>query len=139
MSLWQNVETTSGFGAGLPWLMALFCVVSASLAYFLPMHRMRVRAALILFALSFIGLLITARLPYDPANETLGHQWGSIVSIFLISAAVVTLADLVIFDVCLLPIGLRPPAILSDLILAVAYVATALFTLSHHRVPVTGI
>jgi small-conductance mechanosensitive channel/CRP-like cAMP-binding protein len=139
MSLWQNVETTSGFGAGLVWLMALFFVISTLLAAFLPMHRTRIRAALILFLLSFIGLLITATLPNEPGNEPAAHQWWSIASVFLISAAVVTLADLLIFDVCLSPIGLRPPAILSDLMLAVAYVATALFTLSHHHVPVNGI
>jgi small-conductance mechanosensitive channel/CRP-like cAMP-binding protein len=137
MSFWQNLENQSGAGRGFPWLLVAFCAATVLLTITLPRHRLRVRVSVFLFGLSFLGLLALSQI--NPAERQVLYQWVSISSHFAMSVAVITLADLLVFDILLASIGLDPPAILSDLILAFAYLAAALFILSHHDVNVSGI
>jgi small-conductance mechanosensitive channel/CRP-like cAMP-binding protein len=141
MSLWSNLETQSGLGSGLVWMIVGFCVVSVALYFALPVHRTRVRAGAILFFLFIFGLMV---FPLVPAGTIAGQQsvsqkWVEILSSFALGAAMVTMADLIIIDIILSAVRMRPPHILSDIVLAIAYITTAFFILSHHDVPVYGI
>jgi small-conductance mechanosensitive channel/CRP-like cAMP-binding protein len=138
MWLWENLKETSGLGGGLLWLCLIFCAAAILLATALPLDRTRVRAAVTLYILSIVGLFVATILPGDH-SQNIYYLWTRIISLFLMSVAIVTVAGVVVFDIFLLWLGLRPAAILCDLILAVSYIAAALLLLSHVGVNVSGI
>jgi small-conductance mechanosensitive channel/CRP-like cAMP-binding protein len=150
--LFGNLEDVSGYGSGLPWAVVGFLLIAAALFVKLPKDRRRIRASVMLFALSAVGLVIAAAL--KPVAEAAQHAAGAdttpaIVSAFkwiqgtgliLHSLAVVTLASIIIFDLLLRAVHLEPPGILRDLLLAVAYALSAVFVLkSLEKVDITGL
>src|SRR5580700_4108064 len=126
IALWQKLADASGFGDGFAWFLLLFFAAVVGLWFALPVHRQRLKATLVLFVLYLLGLiLLTQFFPASAASQANAEtqatdKWLSILSFYSLSAAVVTLADLILSDIALAAIHLRPPAILSDLILAIA-------------------
>ena len=57
MSFWQNVQTGAGMGAAFIWVTLAFLVLALLLFAMVQPARMRVRTSVLLFALSFCGLL----------------------------------------------------------------------------------
>src|ERR1700722_19162956 len=139
MWLWQNLEQTSGLGAGLIWLVAIFCAAAALVAVSLPLDRTRVRASVTLFVISFLGLTVASIIPGNHDKENVYYTWCCILSLFSLSVALVTLAGVFFFDVFLNPLSLEPPAIVCDILLAFSYIGAALLLLSHVGVNVSGI
>jgi len=145
MSFWQTLETTSRLGVDLTWITVAFAVISLILTWALPNDRTRVRAAVALFLVAMIALLFASWLPENfrdatgKLQEAFAHRWTRAAALFCISAAMVTVAGVLIFDVILTSIRLKPPAILCDILLACAYIATALLVLSNIGVDVSGI
>ncbi|MDQ3917431.1 MAG: hypothetical protein M3348_03065, partial [Acidobacteriota bacterium] len=68
MNFWRNMQAASGTGAFL-WVALGFVVLAAALFYFKPASRARIRAAVVLFALAYAGLLAAALLLSYGADE----------------------------------------------------------------------
>src|SRR5205814_7697525 len=105
-----------------------------------PLERMRIRAALLLFVLSLIGLVAVATL----ASRGVGtasrlYLWFDWASLFCLWIAFVNVASVLLFDVLLSSLRLSPPRILRDLLLAIAYVIVGITLLSIPHVDITGI
>src|SRR5437763_2042227 len=105
-----------------------------------PLERLRIRAALLLFVLSLIGLVAVATLASRgvPTDSRL-YLWFDWASLFCLWIAFVNVASVLIFDVLLGGLRLNPPRILRDLLLAIAYVIVGITLLSIPHVDITGI
>jgi small-conductance mechanosensitive channel len=139
MGLLNGLEHTTGLSPGLLGLMLIFCAAAAVLAFILPMDRTKVRAAVTLFLLSVIGLLIASTLPGASDGTNVYYKWTRIISLFLLSIAIVTLGGIIVFDILLTALGAKPAVILCELILAISYIAAALLLLTHAGVEVSGV
>jgi small-conductance mechanosensitive channel/CRP-like cAMP-binding protein len=143
MALWHRLEIASELGDGLGWLILIFCIAALLLARVLPLDRTRLRAAVSLFVLAMAGLTVASILPGGPheiiTQGNLTYRWICIGSIFSLIAAIVTVAGVIIFDIVLKPLGLRPPPILCDLLLAFSYITVAFVVLGHGGVPTENI
>lgn len=127
-------------GTTLLWLTLGFLVLSAVLFATLETARLRVRTAVLLFALSFCGLLFAGLLLTSGVSPLSGSfrwmRWGSLM---VQRFAVVNLASVLVFDVVLNAVRLKPPRILRDLLVALAYIIVAITLLSSSGVDVSGI
>src|SRR4029079_6952277 len=140
MTFWQEVQQASGMGTVFVWAVVIFVVIAVSLLVFQPAERMRLRSALILFAISLVGLFVVAIL----ATEGVSHDarlylWFRWASLFCLWIAVLNVAGVVVFEVFLKTLRLRPTRIMRDLLVAVAYVVVGISLLSIIKVDVTGI
>src|SRR5258708_34435154 len=131
MSFWQQVQTASGLGGALVWIVLLFIAGAFTLSAIRPFARQRIRNGLFLFLLSFAGLLIVGVLKQKgvgPTNSS--YRWLHWAARLCQVLAFVNLASILIFEVILEPLRLRPPRLLRDLLLALAYVVAAITLLS---------
>lgn len=140
MSFWQTVQTTSGINGLLLWGVIGFVLIAFLLFNFAATERKRIRAAMFLFVLSFIGLLAASAIVYfgtSPENFSYrAIRWGAL---FLASIAVINLAGVLFFAIFLKTLRIHVPLILRDLILAVAYIITAITLLSRNGVDLASI
>ncbi|MCU1268011.1 MAG: Potassium efflux system KefA protein [Acidobacteria bacterium] len=113
------------------WVVVGFLVGALILSALKPSERPRIRNGIFLFTLSLLGLLVVASLgrygalPSSPAYRWL--QWASLLFEWF---AFVNLGSIFVFEVILDPLRLKPPRIMRDLLLAFAYVVTAITLLS---------
>lgn len=131
----------AGVGGAFHWLALGFVVVALVLAALVPTERRRIRVALHLFLLSVVGLLIAATLIYygfDPATST-AYRWVRWAALFILCVASVNLSSVIVFEVLLGAVKLKPPRILRDLLIAFAYIVVAITLLSRSGVDLTGI
>lgn len=94
-----------------------------------------------LFLLSVVGLFIAASLLYygfDPATNT-AYRWVCWAALFTLYVSIVNLTSVIVFDVLLGAVSLKPPRILRDLLIAFAYIVVAITLLSRSGVDLTGI
>jgi small-conductance mechanosensitive channel/CRP-like cAMP-binding protein len=145
MNFWRNIQAASGTGAFL-WVALGFVVLAAALFYFKPAARARIRAAAVLFALAYIGLLAAAAmLSYGGDKMAAGppawavYLWLSWGAILLEWLAVINISSVLVFDVALEAVRLRPPRIMRDLLVALAYVVTGVALLASAGFNPTGI
>jgi hypothetical protein len=126
MSFWQNVQAAAGMAGAFHWVALGFILAACIFFVFVPAERTRVQSSLLLFGLSFIGLLASGTLlssgitPNNFAYRCL--QW---VSLFTESTAIIILASVFVFAVVLNGINLNPLRIVRDLLLAFAYIIVA--------------
>ncbi|MGB7921994.1 MAG: mechanosensitive ion channel family protein [Pyrinomonadaceae bacterium] len=140
MSFWQNLQMTAGMGGAFYWVAICFVVAAFVLFGLVPAERMRIRTAVLLFALSFAGLLMAgALLSYGISPESTVYRWTKWASRFIESIAIINLASVLLFDVVLDAVRLKPPRILRDLLIAFSYIVVALTLLSRSGVDLTGI
>src|SRR2546423_429860 len=140
MHFWQIVEATAGAGGSLYWLMLAFIFVAVVLFTLAPAERNSVRAAVLLLALSFAGLLgASAIIYFGGSGESFGFRFLRFVSLFLVSVSTINLTTVFIFAVLLRPLRLTPPRILRDLLLALAYLVPGMTLLSRSGVDVAGV
>lgn len=131
MSLWQQIQAAAEMGRMLPWLLLAFVAVSLALFVLKPSERMRLRASLLLFGLSLVGLLIAATLlSYGIPRTASAFKWVSWSWRIFLAFAVVNVAAILVFEVFLDSLRLRPPRIMRDLLLALAYIVAAISILS---------
>jgi small-conductance mechanosensitive channel len=140
MSFWTNFQTAAGMAGIFHWVAICFMLTAALLFALVPAERLRIRNAALLFAVSFAGLLIAAMLAtYGSSLKGAPYRWTQWSSLFISSVAIVNLASVLVFDVLLDAVRLKPPRIMRDLLLAFTYIIIALSLLSHSGVDLTGI
>src|SRR6266576_1171639 len=140
MTFWQQVELAAKMHGAFIWAGVIFVLVALALNALRPAERMRIRAALLLFALAFVGLLLVGGFAYrgitTDSSLYLGFQWASL---FCLWVAFINVCSVFVFDVFLSAIRLKPPRIMRDLLVALAYVVLGITLLSILRVDITGI
>lgn len=140
MSFWDNLQFAAGMDGALHWVALGFIAAALSLLRVARGERARVRASLALFGVSLLGLLAAAALLWFGATpDHLAYRLVRWVALVLNGVAIVNLASVALFEILLAPLRLRPPHILRDLLLAVAYIAVALVLLSRNGFDLTGI
>jgi small-conductance mechanosensitive channel len=140
MSFWQYVQAAAHMGAAFYWFTPGFILAALILFGLVPAERPRIRTAVLLYALSFIGLLLAgALLSSGQTEQSEVYRWIAWFSRFILSLALINLASVLVFDVILGSARLIPPRILRDVILALAYVVAAIMLLSSVGVNLTGI
>ncbi len=140
MSFWQQVQLAAGMRGAFVWALLIFIVFALALNALRPAERMRIRAAFLLFVLSFAGLLLIASLARrGVSTESSLYLWFRWASLFCLSIAIVNVASVFVFEVFLSALRLRPPRIMRDLLVAVAYVVVGITLLSIPRVDIGGL
>ncbi|MBA3768271.1 MAG: mechanosensitive ion channel, partial [Acidobacteria bacterium] len=140
MSFWNNFLIAAGMVRGFYWLVLGFVVVALALFVYLPVERGRIRNAMLLFALSLVGLLAAATLlSLGMAAESAAYRWVRWSALFVESIAIINLVSVLVFDVGLEAARLKPPRIMRDLLSALAYIVVAINLLSRSGVDLTGI
>lgn len=144
MNLWRNMQTAAGTSPIL-WVALGFVVVASALFYFKPTSRARIRAAVVLFALAHAGLLAAAALLSYGADRGgagplgVAYLWLSWSALLLVCLALINVGGVLVFDVALAAARLRPPRIMRDLLIALAYVVTGIALLAEAGFNPTGI
>src|SRR3984893_18318599 len=141
MNFWHNVQLAARMEGVFSWVVLIFIGGALGLMALKPSERVRIRNGLFLFALSFVGLLGVGSLASHGIDSN--HQiyrwldWAALVCLWL---AIINVASVLVFEVVLDPLRLKPPRIMRDLLLAVAYVVAVVALLSvAGRVDLTGI
>lgn len=139
MNFWQTVQTTAGVG-GLHWLVLGFIAAAVILLWLAPAERRDIRGAVLLFALSFAGLLAASSAIYfGGSREGFGVRLLRFASLLTVSIATINLAGVAIFSVLLGLVRLTLPRILRDLLIALAYIVAIITLLSHSGVDLAGV
>jgi len=138
MNFWQQILSAAEMKT-LPWLALIFILALIILFVVKPAERMRLRTSLLLFAVSLIGLLAAASLlSYGVAPTSSAYRWTSWSWRIFLAFAVVNVAGVLVFEIVLEPLRLKPPRIMRDLLLALGYVVAAISILSKYT-DLTGI
>jgi small-conductance mechanosensitive channel/CRP-like cAMP-binding protein len=139
MTFWQQILSATGEGPAFPWLVIGFIVIASVLLFAKPEERMRIRTALLLFALSLIVFLLAAALlSFGVPEKSLTFKWTRWAARIFQWLAIVNVAAVLLFELLLGPLRLKPPRIMRDLLLALAYVIVAITILSRDT-DLTGI
>jgi small-conductance mechanosensitive channel/CRP-like cAMP-binding protein len=140
MSFWQNVQTASGMGDAFIWVSLAFLVLAAVLFAMLEPARRRLRTSVLLFALSFCGLLLAGSLLSSGVGQAnASFRWVRWGSLLVQRFAIVNLTSVLVFEVALDAVRLKPPRIMRDLLVAFAYIIVAITLLSSSGVDISGI
>lgn len=141
MGFWHSVQSAAGMGGAYHWVVLGFVVSAFVLSALVPVERIRIRTAVLLFALSFGGLLVSGLLlssGADPKSST-AYRWTNWAALFIESVAIINVASVLLFEVLLDKVRLKPPRIMRDLLLAFTYIIVAITLLSRSGVDLTGI
>lgn len=139
MTFWQEILSATGMGTIFPWVVLIFVVVAFILRFTKPDERIRIRTALLLFALSIIGTLIAAALlGYGVPQTALAFKWTRWAARIFQWLAIINVAAVLVFELLLDPLRLKPPRIMRDLLLALAYIVVTITILSRDT-DLTGI
>lgn len=145
MSFWQNVQHAAGMESYYFWVVLGFLLAAFALFALVPTERLRIRGSVFLFVLSFAGMLTSAVLLSYGANPKgagpldTAYRWTSWLSRFIEAVAVINLISVLVFDVLLDLVRLKPPRIMRDLLIAFTYIIAAITLLSQSGVDLTGI
>ncbi len=140
MTYWQNVQSAAGMAGQYHWVLLASIAAAFALTAAVPQSRRRLRVAIVLVALSAVGMLLCGfLLDRGVSDGAAGYRGVHFVSQLLLATSVVNLAGVFIFRVALGAVRLRPAPILHDTLLGVAYVVAALILLSRHGVNLSGI
>ena len=139
MNFWQQLQMAADLGPTLPWVLLIFILAAVVLFALKPSERMRIRAALLLFALAAVGLMVAATLlSFGVPPTRAAYKWVKWSAQILQWFAFVNIAGVIVFEVFLDALRLKPPRILRDLLLALTYIVVAIAVLSHDT-DLTGI
>jgi small-conductance mechanosensitive channel/CRP-like cAMP-binding protein len=139
-TFWNNLRTAAGMGTALPLVATGLVFAIAVMLVWVPAQRKRTGAAILLFVVASACLLACAGLltrGYTTGSPA--YRWTRFIGLLLFAAAVINVAAVLLFDILLRAVRLRPPAIVSDLLIAVAYIAAAISLLTSVGVNLTGI
>lgn len=139
MSFWQYILSATGMERAFPWVVLVFVVAAVVLLFSRPEERMRIRKALLLFALSVVAFLIAAALlSYGVSQTSLAFKWMRWAARLFQWFAIINIAAVFVFELLLEPLRVKPPRIMRDLLLAFAYIVVAITVLSRDT-DLTGI
>jgi small-conductance mechanosensitive channel/CRP-like cAMP-binding protein len=144
MGFWQNVQQAAGMTSYF-WVVLGFIVAAFALFALVPTERMRLRGGVFLFALSFLGMLTSAVLLSYGASEKgmnpldSAYRWTVWLARFIEAVAIINLTSVLVFDVLLDVVRLKPPRIMRDLLIAFTYIIAGITLLSQSGVDLTGI
>ena len=144
MNFWHNMQT-AGAGALFLWVVLGFVALAATLFYFRPAARARISAAVMLFGLAYVALFAAAALLSYGASEGCAcaawaaYLWLSWGAVLLEAFAVINVSSVLVFDVAFGAARFRPPRIMRDLLMALAYVVAGVAVLSAAGFNPTGI
>src|SRR5437763_5954675 len=131
MNFWQQLQIAAEMGPTLPWVLLIFILAAVVLFALKPSERMRIRAALLLLALAAVGLMVAATLlSFGVPPTRAAYKWVKWSAQILQWFAFVNIAGVIVFEVFLDALRLKPPRILRDLLLALTYIAVAIAVLS---------
>ena len=140
MSFWQSLKAASELGEALPWVVAIFLLVAVVLFAAKPAERRHIRGSVVMFVLSWAGLIIAAWILANGMSPRGGPyrwvQWGGLL---LQRFALINIAGVLVFDVLLGTLRLSPPGILRDLLLAMAYIVAGITLASSSGVDLAGV
>jgi len=140
MSFWENLRAAADSAGAFHWTALGFVLAALILFLYVPAERRRIRTSVLLFGLSFVGLLaVAAILTYGVAGNNIAYRSTRWVSLLVESIAIVNLVSVFVFDVALTAIRVRPPRILRDLLIASGYIIIGFLLLSRSGFDVTGI
>jgi small-conductance mechanosensitive channel/CRP-like cAMP-binding protein len=141
MSFWQDLQITAGLGGMFHWLALVFVVAALALSALIPTERRRIRVATLLFLLAVVGFFVAASLLYygSVQDKSTAYRWVRWAALFIECVAIINLSSVVVFDVLLGAVHLKPPRILRDLLIAFTYIIVAITLLSRSGVDLTGI
>lgn len=137
MTFWQHLVQASNMGVAFIWVTPIFLITTALLYAVLPRERARLHTAALLFLLSIVGLSLAAFLLNrggDPNSAT--YRWVTWAALLMQGVAYVSVVTIFVFDILFASLRLRPPRIMRDLLLALAYIVVAISLL---QVDVSGI
>ena len=127
MNFWEQLTTAADMGPALPWVALVFIGGALVLFVLRPAERVRIRTALLLFALYLIGLLvIAALLAYGVPQTNSSYKWVRWAASFFQRIAIVNVASVFVFEVFLDALRLKPPRIMRDLLLALTYIVVGI-------------
>lgn len=135
MNFWNNMQTAAGTGLFLRVALG-FVALAAALFFFKPAARSRIRAAAMLFALACAALVAAAVLLSFGGDASgagalgVAYLWLSWCAVLLACFAYINVGGVLVFDVALSAVRLRPPRIMRDLLVALAYIVTGVALLS---------
>ena len=121
MNFWQSAQHAARM-EGLLSVILIFIIVALGLMALRPKERVRLRNGLFLFAISLAGLLVIGLLAAYQNHDSTDYRWAVWASLICFYLAIVNVASVLLFEVVLDPLRLRPPRILRDLLLAITYV-----------------
>src|SRR2546426_12523665 len=103
MNFWQQLQTVSGVGpTSLTLGVVVFVVIALALFIFKPAERIRIRTAILLFALSLAGLMVAATLlSSGVSTSSSAYKWIRWAGRFFLWIAIVNVAGVFIFEVFL--------------------------------------
>lgn len=140
-SFWSHVIEASGTSnRTFIWLLVAFLLTSVILFVVVPAERARIRTAVLLYALAFTGFLIAGMVLSSGADrQASAYRWVSWASRMIEGMAVITVGSVLLFDVLMEAVRVKPPRIMRDLLVAFAYIILALTLLASHGVDLSGI
>lgn len=138
MDFWHNLQLVAGY-VPLHWLTLGFYTVVLLLYFYVPPERLRLRSAAILYALTLVGFIVMALMQRGGMQQALSYEWIKWLARFIEWVAVVNVSCVLLFHVLLAAVHLKPPRIVIDLLLAVAYFVLGLTLLSRSGVNLSGI
>src|SRR5687768_5031522 len=110
-AFWHHLQTVTGMGPPLPWLAIGFVAVSVLLLATKPDQRRRIGASLLVFLVANALLLTAATLAAAGAGpQDAGYRWTRFIGLLLLTVSAINVAAVLLFDVVLTAIRLRPPA-----------------------------
>lgn len=92
MAYWHQVENAAGMGGQYHWALVAGVVAAFALSAAAPAARPRLRAAVFLIAVSFVGMLLCGLLLYRNAENTAAFPYVHFTSELLFAMAVIDLA-----------------------------------------------
>jgi len=138
MSFWQELQLASSVNNVIGWIVLAFLFIAIVLYALLPRERAKIRTASLIFIISLFSLVLAATLSYRGQHGR-AYVWAKWASLLLQRTAFVSLASIFLFDIVLTSIRLRPPRIMRDLIVALAYILVAIGSLQGRLRPVRGV
>ncbi len=138
MNFWHNLQMVAGFPP-LHWRTLGFAAAVLLLYYYVPAERRRLRTSGVLLVLALLGLAVTASMQSDELRASGAYLWLRWTARFVEAVAIINVASVLVFDVLLAGLRLRPPRILRDLLLAAAYIIAGLSLLSQGGVNLNSI
>jgi len=122
------LQMAADMGPTLPWVLLVFILAAVILFALKPSERTRIRAALLLFAVAAVGFMVAATLLSLGVSPTRSaYKWVRWSALILQWFAFVNIGGVIVFEVFLDALRLKPPRILRDLLLALTYAAIPIF------------